>query len=135
MSDSEFNKIFAKRLKYYLALYGMSQKDLAKRLGVSETTISNWTQGTKSPRMSKVDLMCQIFHCKRSDFMEDIQPDSQPAATTESSPIDIDKYLNRIIESQTLLNDGQPIDDDSLELLKGQMKIALQTIQMRNNKK
>lgn len=69
--ENEINKIFARRLKHYLNIYDMSQKDLAERLNVSATTVSNWVLGTKAPRMGKVDAMCKIFHCKRSDLIED----------------------------------------------------------------
>lgn len=62
MSETEFIKIFSKRLKYYLDYYNISQADLARRLGVGTTSVSNWVNGIKTPRMSKVDMMCEIFH-------------------------------------------------------------------------
>ena len=71
MSELEFNAIFSKCLKYYLSKYDMTQSELAKRLGVSTQSVTNWCKGDKSPRMDKVDAMCEIFHCKRSDLMED----------------------------------------------------------------
>ena len=71
MSSEEFNKIFGKRLRYYLQKYDMTQLELSKRLGVGTTSVYNWCNGLKSPRMDKVDAMCEIFHCKRSDLIED----------------------------------------------------------------
>ena len=71
MSEQEFNKLFAKNLRYYLDKYDMTQSELAKRLGVSTQSVTNWCKGAKSPRMDKVDAMCKIFHCKRSNLMED----------------------------------------------------------------
>ena len=76
MSEEEFNKVFSKRLNYYLNEYNMTQVELAKRLGVGTTSVSNWCRGLKSPRMDKVDAMCKIFNCRRSDLMED---DPEPA--------------------------------------------------------
>ncbi len=49
----------------------MTQIDLAKRLGVGTTSVYNWCNGIKTPRMDKVDAMCNIFHCNRSDLMAD----------------------------------------------------------------
>lgn len=69
MSEKEFNEIFSKRLRYYLDINGMSQLDLAKKLGVGTTSVSNWVNGIKTPRMSKVDAMCTIFSCNRSDLI------------------------------------------------------------------
>jgi len=69
MSEEEFNIIFSRRLTYYLNEYQMTQTDLAKRLSVSTASVSDWINGKKSPRMSKIDAMCNIFNCKRSDLM------------------------------------------------------------------
>ena len=71
MSEKEFNKIFSERLRYYLNKYDMSQSDLAKRLGVGTTSVYNWINAIKTPRMDKVDALCSIFNCKRSDLMND----------------------------------------------------------------
>lgn len=71
MSEREFNQIFSERLRYYLNEYNMTQLELSKRLGVGTTSVYNWCNGIKTPRMDKVDAMCKIFNCKRSDLMED----------------------------------------------------------------
>lgn len=71
MSEAEMNMIFANNLKKFLDIFGMSQADLSKRLGVSPQSVSNWCKGTKSPRMDKVDAICKIFHCRRSDLLEE----------------------------------------------------------------
>lgn len=67
----EVNRIFAARLNQFLREYDMSRSDLAKKLNVSTAAVTYWCNGIKSPRMDKVDAMCSIFHCRRSDFMED----------------------------------------------------------------
>ncbi len=78
MRERDFNLIFSEKLKYYLEKYEMTQVDLAKRLGVGSTSIYNWLNGIKTPRMDKIDAMCEIFHCKRSDFMTDDSPSDAP---------------------------------------------------------
>ncbi len=83
MSEKEFNVVFSKRLRYYLNKYEMTQNELAKRLGVGTTSVYNWCNGIKSPRMDKVDAMCDIFNCRRSDLME--EKNNQPT---------IDYYIN-----------------------------------------
>ncbi|MEF2767111.1 MAG: XRE family transcriptional regulator [Dorea phocaeensis] len=71
MSGSDFNALFAKNLNYLLKMRNMTQAELAERMGVSTATTSNWCKGIKLPRMDKVDKMCAIFDCLRSDLMED----------------------------------------------------------------
>ena len=71
MSEQEFNAIFSKQLRKYLSKFDMTQAELAKKLNVGTTSVSNWCNGIKTPRMDKVDAMCQIFNCKRSDLMDE----------------------------------------------------------------
>ena len=76
MSEEEFNAVFSRRLRYYLDLYELTQIDLARKLGVSPQSVTNWCKGIKSPRMDKVDAMCEIFHCMRKDLMQEPESDS-----------------------------------------------------------
>lgn len=71
MPEREFNQIFSERLRYYLNKYEMTQLELSKRLGVGTTSVYNWCNGIKTPRIDKVDAMCNVFNCRRSDLMED----------------------------------------------------------------
>ena len=86
MPEKEFNEVFSNRLRYYLAKYDITQVELAKKLGVGSTSVYNWCNGIKTPRMDKVDAMCDLFHCKRSDLMEEtiqaynLDPDAKDLA-------------------------------------------------------
>lgn len=75
MSDKEFerkvNEQFAKNLCYFLDKFQYTQAEFAKKMDVSTATVSNWCKGIKSPRMDKIDRMCTIFNCYRSDLVED----------------------------------------------------------------
>lgn len=71
MSEQELNEIICKKLNYYMEQNNITQTELAEYMGVSQATVSNWQKGIKTPRMSKVDKLCDFFHIKRSDLMED----------------------------------------------------------------
>lgn len=110
MSTEEFNKMFSKKLRYYLEKYNMTQLDLSKRLGVGTTSVYNWCNAIKTPRMDKVDAMCEIFNCNRSDLIED--KETKKEAKTENlkknnSDLDLDKiidcYKNMSEEGKKLL--------------------------------
>ena len=68
----EYNVAFAKRLRYFLERDNMNQIELAKKLNVSPQSVTNWVNAIKTPRMDKVDAMCDIFHCRRSDFSDQV---------------------------------------------------------------
>lgn len=56
----------------------ISQAELARKLNVSSAAVNTWCRGLKVPRMDKVDAMCKIFHCNRSDLIEDKSADPAP---------------------------------------------------------
>lgn len=93
ISEQEFNQIFSKQLKHQLQIHEMTQSDLAKRLGVSTQSVTNWCKGAKTPRMDKVGSMCKIFNCRRSDLME------------EKSSISLNNNDKTILDKYHLLND------------------------------
>ena len=90
MNEAEFNKIFAAKLKYYLARNNMTQIELADKLHTSKTSVYNWCSGLKTPRMDKVDQMCEIFGITRSALITSEYPDEvkeQDSLTEEESKI------------------------------------------------
>lgn len=97
MPEGDFNAIFSKRLRYYLNERNMTQNELAKRIGVGSTSVYNWCNGIKSPRMDKVDAMCKIFNCRRSDLMEDKLLMSTMYSVNKKEYEHIEKY--RLLDS------------------------------------
>lgn len=51
--EPKIRRTFAHNLSVYLALRNRSQKELAKYVGVSGTTVTNWVRGYKMPRMDR----------------------------------------------------------------------------------
>lgn len=83
MPETNFEKIIPKRLNYYLNRSEMTQFELSRRLGVSSTSVSNWCNGIKTPRMDKIDKMCTIFNCSRSDLLDDKRLPQEEEETTD----------------------------------------------------
>ena len=48
-----------------------SRKDLSDALGISYFTITAWVNGTKYPRMDKVELLANYFGVLKSDLIEE----------------------------------------------------------------
>lgn len=67
-------KEMARRIKMYMDVLGMSQADLAEAVGVGTSSVSNWVTGKKIPRMDKIDAMCNLFGCRRSDLLDPQTP-------------------------------------------------------------
>ena len=71
MSEDIYKEIFAKNLKHYMSINGTTQSDLINDLGLNKSAISTWCNGTRLPRMDKVDSLAKYFGINRSDLIED----------------------------------------------------------------
>ena len=71
MGEKEYGRIIGKNLKRLAWERKKTQADIARDLDISKATISSWMNGTRVPRMDKIDLLCQYFMVKRSDILED----------------------------------------------------------------
>lgn len=49
-------------LKYYLELRGMTQKELAKRLSISQSAVTNWINGKNFPDIDMVAEICKVLN-------------------------------------------------------------------------
>lgn len=67
------SEIIQKNLTAILADKGMKQVDLAKLLGCTETTVSNWCLGLKTPRMNKIDQIAAVLGVTREDLLTENQ--------------------------------------------------------------
>jgi transcriptional regulator with XRE-family HTH domain len=92
MTSTEYGKILSKNLKRIAYENQKTQADIARDLGLKQVTVSSWMNGTRVPRMDKIDLLCHYFNCKRSDLMEE-HPDGSKVDFVVS-----DQERNFIIE-------------------------------------
>lgn len=71
MIDDQYKKIFSKNLRYYMALHNKEQIDIINDLGFNKSAVSTWCNGTRLPRMDKVEKLAQYFNINRSDLIEE----------------------------------------------------------------
>lgn len=71
MGEDYYKKIFSENLRYFMEANGKSQIDLINDLGLNKSAVSTWVNGTRLPRMDKVELLANYFHVNRSDLIEE----------------------------------------------------------------
>lgn len=57
-----------------MELNDKTQIDIINDLGFNKSSVSTWCNGTRLPRMDKVDALARYFGIKRSDLIEDKTP-------------------------------------------------------------
>lgn len=50
-----------RNLILYLSISGLSQKEFAKRIGVSQSSVTNWVKGSNSPDIEVVARICDVL--------------------------------------------------------------------------
>lgn len=99
MSEREYAKIIAKNLRNIMFDADKTQADMSKDLKISKATISSWMNGTRIPRMDKIDLLCHYFNVTREMLMEpdhgrvDHLPDELIAAYNTLNKIGRDQLI------------------------------------------
>ncbi len=69
MLDDKYKKIFSKNLNYYMNLKGKTQTDIINDLDINKSAISSWCNGTRLPRMNKVELLADYLNITVSDLI------------------------------------------------------------------
>lgn len=59
---NKVNEIFAERLKFLRIQQGLSLKELARRVGVSDIAIGRWEKQLQVPNIIMLDLIAKYFN-------------------------------------------------------------------------
>lgn len=70
----DYGKIISQNLKRISYENDRTQADICRDLHLNDSTVSSWFNGSRIPRMDKVDMLCHYFNCKRADLMEPYTP-------------------------------------------------------------
>lgn len=70
-TSEELKALFSKRLTALLSEHNINQADLAKILGVSESTVGKWMLMKSLPRMGIIQKLSDYFGVPKSYFLEE----------------------------------------------------------------
>lgn len=68
---------FGEKLKLARTDKGLKQSELAKILGVTNTTISNWEKNVSKPDLDMLSYICGALNTKVNYFLSPILPDGE----------------------------------------------------------
>ncbi len=97
------------KLKQLREEHGLSQVELAEKLGKSQNTISSWETGRTMPRMKDMNALCSLYDCTLETLTGIKQFDA--------NDITVEDILFRLSSLQT----------DDLERLDAQIKFIIDT--------
>jgi transcriptional regulator with XRE-family HTH domain len=85
--------ILSKNLKYYIERSGKDRRDLAETWGFPYSTVTDWINGKKYPRIDRIEIMADYFGILKSDLIEE--------KMTEEKEKDNDTLANIIVRMRT----------------------------------
>ncbi len=132
MSEEDYKKIFSKNLNYFMNLNGKTQIDIINDLSFNKSSVSTWCNGTRLPRMDKVDALAKYFGINRSDLIEDKtnQQDNKYYLNKETAKAAQEIFENK--ELRALFDVQRDMDSDDLKALHN-MALALKRKERGND--
>lgn len=88
-TDLGNKEIFSRNLRRYISQSGKTQKEIAKAVGVGQSTFCDWVNGRIYPRMNKVQLLAEYFGIKKSDLVEDVNFSKTEISDKQQKLIDL----------------------------------------------
>lgn len=70
MSDLGNKQIIAKNIKKYMHLNNKTRNEICNDLGIKYTTLSDWINAKKYPRIDKIEMLANYFGIEKSDLVE-----------------------------------------------------------------
>lgn len=71
MSNIGNKEVLSKNLKYYIERSGKDRRELAEIWGFPYSTVTEWINGKKYPRIDRIEIMANYFKILKSDLIED----------------------------------------------------------------
>lgn len=68
---------FGEKLKQARSDAGLKQSELAKIIGTTNTTISNWEKGVSKPDLDMLSYICGALNVQASYFLQPIVPEGE----------------------------------------------------------
>lgn len=63
--------IMSKNLKHYIEKSGKDRRELAETWGFPYSTVTDWINGKKYPRIDRIEIMANYFGILKSDLIEE----------------------------------------------------------------
>ncbi len=109
INEKEYAKIVSKNLRRIMYESQKTSADLSRDLNISKATISSWVNGTRVPRMKKMDMLCDYFHIKRTDLMEEHSAEDDDTVKAVRIPVYGEVAAGIPIEMITNIEDWEEI--------------------------
>lgn len=125
-----------------LQKYNLTTYKVSKETGIAQSVFSSWKNGISTPKSDKMQKIADYFGVTLDYLMTGKdEPEESESPLLEREKREIGRDLNRIMEEiennidGPLYYNGEPIDDESLELLRKALELGLTKLKQENKVK
>lgn len=129
------------RLKKIRQGRGLTQKELANKLKISQTAIALWENGSRSLSLEIIDDIAQILDVSAGYLLfgeADFKDAIEAPTTNKDTPHDIKEILantEQLLKQDGLMFDGDPASPEAIESILSAMQIGMEMAKKRNKEK
>ena len=111
------------KIKHLLLEQGLSQSDLAKKIGVHRQVLTNWLSGTRNPKIENLEKIAKALNISVEDLLNDNKNFSDVQININSKG-----KVTQTIQKQDL-------KDKEIELLKKEIELLKKELELRKGRK
>lgn len=94
MSNIGNKEILSRNLKHYIEKSGKDRRELSEIWGFPYSTVTDWINGKKYPRIDRIEIMADYFGILKSDLIEE--------KTIENSPVEMAQLHFEMVTDEDL---------------------------------
>lgn len=137
--------------KIYCELRDKNEKkdaDVAKATGITKSTFSDWKSGRSTPKQDKLQKIAEYFNVSVDYLMTGNNDTSINSSTSKFSNKNslttkdekdirkkVDDILSQLNNDEALMFDGEPMNDETKELLRASLENSVQMAKITAKKK
>ena len=115
MSNIGNKATMSKNLKYYIERSGKDRKELAEIWGFPYSTVTEWINGKKYPRIDRIEIMAEYFGVMKSDLIEEKTTEHREMQQKNSTLADITVRMRTDTKFFSLVEGLNELNPEQLE--------------------
>ena len=143
-------EIMARNIKRYMQKMGISRKDFCERLGFAYSTVTDWLNAEKYPRIDKIEMMANFFGISKADLVEPPASPAPPAPQKSDGLPERDRTANggpahasaremhqleKILAEPNLTYNGVALGAEDIEKINRALELAFWDAKEKNKRK
>ena len=112
---------------------GLTQSELAAKLGISASAVGMYEQGRREPDREMLLRLCSVFSVSTDTLLGNTDNKQKPESRELSDVFD--EFTGLLSSQQGLMFDGVPLNDDDRSKLIDAMKVVAAIAKQQHQKK